>query len=343
MKILYGIQGTGNGHLSRCHTMAHALSQHDVDIDYLISGRDVSDLFDMDVFGDYQWRRGLSFVTENGRVRKGKTVFQNDWRQLWQDVRSLPVKDYDLVITDYEPVTAWAAKKAGIRCIGLGRQYAFQEPELFSRLSWWQQQLISSFAPCSDPVGMHWFTTGNTVPPVVRPEESNGGGLMQRVVVYLPFEDPRHIIDQLQPLDNYEFSIFHPKLTRQSLGHIECYSPSRDKFSAHFSKASAVLSNAGFETSCEALSQGKSLAVKPLTGQFEQTWNARLLAEQSLASVLRRIDTCAIDQWLTEREAQRLYWPNVAEALAQWIAAGATRPIADLSTELWSRNEKTAV
>jgi len=343
MKILYGVQGTGNGHLSRCHTLAQSLKKQPVEIDYLISGREPSGLFDMDVFGDYQWRQGLSFITEKGRLRRRKTLLTNHWRQFRQDVKNLPVNHYDLVITDYEPVTAWAAKKQGVRCIGLGRQYAFLEPELFKRLSWWQKQLISSFAPCSDAVGMHWLASGNAIPPVVKREENACAGLMQRVVVYLPFEESRHIIDQLQPLDNYEFSVFHPQVKRESLGHIECYSPSRAEFALHFNKASAILSNAGFETSCEALSQGKALAVKPLTGQFEQKWNAQILQEQGLASVLRRINTNEIDDWLTQRQSQRLHWPNVAEVLAQWVAAGATKPIAELSAELWSENEKTAV
>ncbi|MBP58696.1 MULTISPECIES: glycosyltransferase family protein [Idiomarina] len=344
MKILYGVQGTGNGHLSRCHTLAQSLTKHrNVEIDYLISGRQPSGLFDMEVFGDYQWRQGLSFVTERGRLRRRKTLLNNHWRQFWQDVKNLSVTDYDLVITDYEPVTAWAAKKQGVRCVGLGRQYAFHEPDLFKRLSWWQKQLISSFAPCSEPVGMHWLASGNAIPPVVRQEENACVGLMQRVVVYLPFEDPRDIIDQLQPLDNYEFSLFHPKVERKSLGHIECYPPSRTEFAQHFSKASAILSNAGFETSCEALSQGKALAVKPLAGQFEQKWNARILQEHGLASVLKRVETSDVDSWLAQREPHRLYWPNVAETLAQWIADGATQPVAELSAELWSRNEKTAI
>lgn len=343
MKILYGIQGTGNGHLSRCHTLAQSLAKYNLDIDYLISGRETVGLFDMDVFGEYQWRRGLSFVTEHGRLQRRKTLFSNEWREFWQDVKSLPVKAYDLVITDYEPVTAWAAKKSDVRCIGLGRQYAFLEPELFNRLSWWQQQVISSFAPCTDAVGMHWLSTGNVIPPVVRHGKNDGGGLMQRVVVYLPFEDPKHVIEQLQPLDNYEFSFFHPSVKRQSLGHIECHPPSRTEFSDHFSKASAILSNAGFETSCEALCQGKALAVKPLTGQFEQQWNAQILQEKQLATVLKRIDTCSIDNWLARRQPQRLHWPNVADALAQWIADGATQSVAGLSTKLWAGNEKTAI
>ena len=50
MRVLYGIQGTGNGHLSRSHTLATYLSQQPIHVDYLISGRRNSGLFDMDVF-----------------------------------------------------------------------------------------------------------------------------------------------------------------------------------------------------------------------------------------------------------------------------------------------------
>jgi UDP:flavonoid glycosyltransferase YjiC (YdhE family) len=36
MKILYGVQGTGNGHISRARLMADAFSRrNDVEVDYL--------------------------------------------------------------------------------------------------------------------------------------------------------------------------------------------------------------------------------------------------------------------------------------------------------------------
>ena len=62
-----------------------------------------------------------------------------------------------------------------------------------------------------------------------------------------------------------------------------------------------------------------------------------------MAHVLKRIDSVSIDTWLTQRNPQRLYWPSVADELAQWISKGAEQPVTELSAGLWSRNEKTAV
>ncbi|WP_275451435.1 glycosyltransferase family protein, partial [Photobacterium sanctipauli] len=60
MKILYGVQGTGNGHISRAREMARALASQGAEVDYLFSGRPADQYFDMEGFGDYQTRRGLT-------------------------------------------------------------------------------------------------------------------------------------------------------------------------------------------------------------------------------------------------------------------------------------------
>ncbi|MCO6547308.1 MAG: hypothetical protein J6583_05980, partial [Gilliamella sp.] len=57
MKILFGVQGTGNGHVSRCRTLAKALKKAGADVVYIFSGRDPKDYFDMQVFGDYKTYR----------------------------------------------------------------------------------------------------------------------------------------------------------------------------------------------------------------------------------------------------------------------------------------------
>ena len=61
MKILYGIQGTGNGHITRARVMAKAFKQRNVEVDYLFSGRPADQYFDMDVFGDYRVFEGVTF------------------------------------------------------------------------------------------------------------------------------------------------------------------------------------------------------------------------------------------------------------------------------------------
>ena len=52
MKILYGIQGTGNGHITRARVMASCFKELGIDVDYVFSGRPEKDYFDMQDFAD---------------------------------------------------------------------------------------------------------------------------------------------------------------------------------------------------------------------------------------------------------------------------------------------------
>jgi len=63
MKILYAIQGTGNGHISRARDIIPILSQKG-QVDILISGIQS----DVDLPYDIKYRfKGLSFILEKGR------------------------------------------------------------------------------------------------------------------------------------------------------------------------------------------------------------------------------------------------------------------------------------
>ena len=67
MRVLYGVQATGNGHISRARAMSKALAAYpDIEVTWLFSGRRKEKLFEMERFGAYEHRRGLTFVTEGG-------------------------------------------------------------------------------------------------------------------------------------------------------------------------------------------------------------------------------------------------------------------------------------
>ncbi len=78
MKILYGVQGTGNGHIARARAMSHAFKEHNVEVNFLFSGRAPEKYFSMEAFGDYQTRRGFTFITEKGSVNYAKTALNNN-------------------------------------------------------------------------------------------------------------------------------------------------------------------------------------------------------------------------------------------------------------------------
>lgn len=336
MRILLGVQGTGNGHLSRCSALSEALMQHDVEVDYLISGRASEHFFDMESFPQWQWRQGLSFAVRNGRIDLGATLRQNQWKQFWRDVKALDLSSYDLVVTDYEPVVAWAARRQKVRCIGMGRQYAFYHHTQSLRLPWMYQQMIRWFAPVTDVVGMHWIADGQHVlPPIVHHRTTAQQAEKDHFLVYLPFESLISVHRLLVKFPHYRFSVFHPDAKRQTLAGIDYYPPSRTKFAEHFVRAEGVISNAGFETACEALAYGKKLLVRPLAGQFEQLANARCLAELGLATQLTELSEEGLQAWFAKGERHQCFWPNVAEELAAWLAAGATENISELGRRLW--------
>lgn len=341
MRILIGVQGTGNGHLSRCSALAEALAHFpDIDVQFLISGRDKSQLFDMEAFGDWQWRQGLSFVVEQGKVNVFETVRRNQWQQFWHDVRELDVSAYDLIVSDYEPITTWAGRLQRKQVIGLGRQYAFYKPTPSLPIAVAHRQMLRWFAPADIAVGMHWFDDASHVlPPIIHQRGRSASVRSRHYVVYLPFEPLAAVHKLLLPFENVTFDVFHPQAEQREVGHIRYFAPSRVGFAEAVACAEGIISNAGFETSSEALAAGKKLLVKPLTGQFEQTANAQCLERSRLAQVMWSLDIEAVAAFLHLDKGKACRWPNVAQAVAEWLHNGAVEPVHQLSARLWQRTE----
>jgi uncharacterized protein (TIGR00661 family) len=122
MKILYAIQGTGNGHVSRAREIIPILKKYG-QVDILISGTQADVNLDDEI--KYRFKGfGFDFGT-NGGINYKSSFKKADFRQLIRDIRNLPVKDYDLVINDFEPVTAWACVLRNKKSIALSHQSAF--------------------------------------------------------------------------------------------------------------------------------------------------------------------------------------------------------------------------
>ncbi|WP_333796373.1 MJ1255/VC2487 family glycosyltransferase [Rheinheimera sp.] len=331
MRLLYGVQATGNGHISRARAMATQLKRHGVKVDFVFSGRARDALFDMDCFGNFAWCRGLTFVSHAGKINYWQSAFSNSLRQLWQDQQQLKTQHYDLVLTDFEPVTAWAARRQGTPCIALGHQYAFlhaipkQHDSLLSR------QIFRFFAPAEQQLGLHWHhfgARGAIAPPILDLPASayNTEVVANKVLVYLPFEDPKQVHQLLKPLTGYQFVIFAPGLSREDDGHLHFYPPCHQGFKQALASADAVLSNAGFELISEALQLKKKILVKPLQGQMEQASNALALEQLQLAHHGQTLTTELIGDWLAgPRALQQVWYPDVAEVLCQQLVAIAGR------------------
>lgn len=337
MKILYGVQATGNGHISRARAMEQCFRRAGVQVDYLFSGRPAGQLFDMQPFGDYQVKKGLTFATQAGKVNYWQSFRQASLTTLQHDINTLDCSSYDLVLTDFEPITAQAAKRQRKRSIAIGHQYAFLHAIPMEHANLMTRLVFKHFAPAQHQLGLHWHHFNQPIlPPIVDISLKNTAIQPDKVLVYLPFEQQQQVIQWLTPLTDYQFCMYGPGLSKATLGHIKTHPLAVAPFKADLASSHYVLSNAGFELISEALQLQKRIMVKPLQGQMEQQSNALALSQLQLATRADSLSTKQIAAWLdTDSAQQQVQFPDVAEAISQWILQDLPCSISKLSQGLW--------
>lgn len=339
MKILYGIQGTGNGHISRAREMARAFRQLGADVDYLFSGRPAGQYFDMACFGDFQTRLGLTFVTENGQLNSWKTLTHNRPGEFVRDVRRLELSDYDVVLNDFEPVSAWAARRQKVHSIGISHQNAFLHPVPKKAETGLDRLITRYFAPTSQQLGLHWHHFGHLIlPPIVPPTQGLSADSDGSILVYLPFEELGKVLALLTRFSQIHFYCYHPAVQQdQELENISIRALNRDSFHHRLHCCDGVIANGGFELPSEAIGLGKKLLLKPLQGQYEQQSNVATLEQMSLAQSMAYLDPSAVRQWLDSEAAGAVVFPDVAMAIARWVLAGAWHQSDELWRQLWQQ------
>ena len=336
MKILYGVQGTGQGHISRARAMALALRQWPVEVTWLFSGRPRSGLFDMEIFGDFEHRRGLSFSTRAGRMQYAATVKGNNVSQFLRDSRELDLGAYDIIVSDYEPVVCRAARRQGRKIIGIGHQYAFGPETPRAGANWLQEQIMSRFAAVDVPLGLHWHPYAtNILPPILDlPDLQVEHG--EHLLVYLPFEDQDAVTAILQLFPQRRFVQYAAGLNDENHGNVLRRRADIKGFKGHLASSAGVICNSGFELISECLQWRKSVLTKPLDGQMEQHSNALALRQLGYAMTTPVIDRQVLEQWLANpRTTADIRFPDVAATLAHWLASGCNTPPARLSEQLW--------
>lgn len=340
MRILYGVQGTGNGHITRARMLGPALEKRGAQVDYLFSGRDPEHYFGMELFGDYQCREGFTLQTEAGQLKTWQTIKSSSPAQFIKDVRQLDTRPYDLVVSDFEPITAWAARLQGTPSIGVAHQYAFnyQIPgrECFGAIG----PMLKWFAPVKEAIGLHWSSFGAPLlPPMVAPVRTSEQHAPRLVVVYLPFESLERIISFLAPIQSHDFRVFAAVDRPREIGSVRVLPLSRDGFANSLAMSAGVFANAGFGVCSEAIQAGKKLLVKPVSGQIEQEANAVALERLELGAVMRSFDPEIFERWLADlkRPSTTKAWPATSEVLADWIMDSERPPVRDLSAHAWSR------
>ena len=317
MKILYAIQGTGNGHISRARSIIPLL-QEKGDVDLLISGTQADVQLDQQVRYQFQ---GLGFIFgKKGGVDVAATYRKNKLRQLFKEINSLPVHEYDIVINDFEPVSAWACYLQGKPCIGLSHQSAVlhskaPQPKQADPLG---IAILKYYAPSTVRYGFHFNHYGDHIyTPVIREQvralKPESGS---HYTVYLPAYDDDRILAMLSVFDQVEWQVFSKHNTQAfHEKNISIRPISNEAFLESMATSAGVLCGAGFETPAEALFLKKKLMVIPMKGQYEQQCNAAALKKMGVPVLksLKKKHQEKISSWLESGDIIGVDYPDKTE------------------------------
>lgn len=338
MKIFYGVQGTGNGHITRARVMAKALKAANIDVQFQFTGRPSDQYFDMDIFGDYQTRNGLTFAVEKGRINYYQTVQCAKLGRVYQEVKTLDLTPYDLVISDFEPITSWAAKRQNKPVLGLGHQYAFRYKIPRQGHDPIAEQVLKHYAPANKSIGLHWHHFDQAIlPPIIETNSEILPTVKNKIVVYLPFEDQKDVEQLLIPFTDFEFHLYAPEPIQSKHAHIQGYALSRDGFQKDISDCDGIISNAGFELPSECLQLGKRILVRAIQGQMEQQANAKALEKLGYGQRMKQLDRNIVEHWLYNSKAVRVIFPNTADIVTQWIKDGLPEINGEFIAQVWQQ------
>ncbi len=321
MKILYAIQGTGNGHISRARDIVPILSKLG-ELDILVSGiqADVSLEFPI----KYQFK-GLSLIFgKKGGVDVVETYRKSNMLRLIREVRSLPILDYDLVISDFEPVSAWACSLKRKTCIGLSHQAAViheaaPRPKKFDPIG---MAVLKRYAPVTHSYGFHFqaYAEGIFTPIIRQQVRDLKLGDEGHYTVYLPAYADLLILKILAKFKQVSWQVFskHTKRVYQT-ENIFVQPIQNEAFLQSLATCRGILCGAGFETPAEALFLGKKLMVVPMKGQYEQQCNAAALQAMGVPVIksLKEKHHGKIGEWIANGATQVVEYPDNTRILIE--------------------------
>lgn len=319
MRVLYAIQGTGNGHISRARDIIPLLQKH-CETDILISGYQA----DVEPGFDIKFRyKGLSFIFgKRGGVDVWNTYMKANMKKVKKEINSLPVGDYDFVINDFEPISAWACYFRKVPCISLSHQAALLNRNVPkpNKNDFFGKFILRNYAPSNVHFGLHFCKySKNIFTPIIRREVREAQRQdREHYTVYLPAYDDKKLLKLLIQIDEVRWQVFSKHADRLSIiKNVEFYPISNQGFLQSIASSTGVLCGAGFETPAEALYLGKKLMVVPMQNQYEQLCNAEALKGMGIA-VLSKLKQKHLDRvidWVTSDFRIEINYPDNTEKI----------------------------
>ena len=291
-KIVYGVSGEGSGHSSRSREMAAHLQRQGHDLWLVSYDRGYRNL--KDDFRVFE-TEGLTIASEDNQVSIVRTFTENlkrlpEGHRKLQQLKNELFKGFqpDVVITDFEPMTAYLANHYDVPLITIDNQHRmrymdFECPPGGEADRHITKTVIRAMVPRPDVSLVITFVQGPTTndrtflfPPILRRavlDKTPTRG--DHILVYVT-SGYETLLEQLQGFDREQFLVYGYD-RNDTQGPCQFRPFSRDGFLADLASAKAVIATAGFTLISEALYLRKPYCALPMEGQFEQELNSYML------------------------------------------------------------------
>lgn len=323
MKIFYAIQATGNGHIARAMELMPYLQQYGK-VDVFLSGNNSNLNFDLPV--KYKSLGVSLFYGNCGGLDYWKMLKALKPFRIWNEAKQLPVEKYDVVINDFESITALACRLKNVPSVGFGHQASFQSVNTPrpQRKNIAGEIVLKKYAAADAYVGLHFEQYDNFIfSPVIKGDILNAAPIDKgHITVYLSHYADETVAKALKKIKEIKFEVFSKRVKEITVdGNITFIPVSNKAFNESMIHCNGIITGAGFETPAEALYLEKKLLCLPIKGQYEQLCNAAALEKFNVPIVASIGDTFdkQITSWLNRCNPRKLQLYNTTNQVVDHV------------------------
>ncbi|MEK7072466.1 MAG: MJ1255/VC2487 family glycosyltransferase [Patescibacteria group bacterium] len=291
-KIIYGVSGQGFGHSTRSREILQYLVSKGHKVLVFTYGQA---LFFLDEDFDVFEVPGLGLTYKNNKLIYWQTIYQNvyqvakqsrNWNKILEKFRSF---NPDIVITDFEPLTALLSKLQRVPLISLDNQHQLTNTRIKIDKRHRKDLLADKLAIKSVVWGAKYYLVTTffetplrrkdtfLFPPIVRREIKELVSQDQDYILVYLNSDFSELIRILHLID-HKFIVFGSNKKGIS-GKIEFKDYSSHEWLKYLAGCQAIIATAGLSLISEALYLKKPYLAIPIKKQTEQMINAKYLKE----------------------------------------------------------------
>lgn len=323
MKIFYAIQATGNGHISRAMQLYPYLLKFG-EVDFFMSGSNASLAIDLPV--KFKSSGCSLFYSKCGGLDYWNITKNIKPIQMYKEAKSLPLKNYDVVINDFDSITSLACKLQKVHSVQLGHQASFvskQTPRP-DKKSVMGEMILKHYASAPKNIGLHFEKYDSfIVPPIIKNEIQQAEPTnLGHITVYLPSFDQTCLEKAFSNLPDQEFHWFLSEVKfKHTIGNITYYPVNQINFNESLISCHGIITGGGFETPAEALYLKKKILSIPILNHYEQECNAAALKKMGVPVAYEVGDNfeLIIENWLNNNNSMPLIQANNINETLQYL------------------------